>query len=340
MSAAAALILMLNGVQLFLPAPALMLGGKAWAPLRPVAERLGFSVDVLTGGVYADRPGKRIPVTELKLLHGVSYVPVRFFEKLGAAVVFDKAAHVISMTAVFPDTSTSAKAPAPVKSGPVLSFILSDPAPWANREVVLPGEFLGWRANTLWPGLRFGPPVSRSDWVFRADGGAIYCTGQVPAKPLQDVGLRLTLTGTVRLTKKGWPYLEVSSCARAEAKDALCCYVTTDRTSYFSTQIPRAHLLVRNDGPTPLSFTFPTARLYDFVLRDAEGHALWRWSHDQAAAQVITTRTFAPHEATEFAEDLPLPAIEGLTPGVYYVSAEVVGVAQSFAEPIEVQAPQ
>jgi hypothetical protein len=341
MTATAAVILMLNGVQLFLPAPALMLGGKAWAPLRPVAQRLGFSIDLLSGNrVFADRAGKHIPVTDQKRLHGTTYVPVRFFEKLGAAVTFDAAAHLVSLAAVFPESSPPAKAPAAIKSGPLLSFIISDPAPWANREVVLPGEFLGWRASPLWPALRFGPPVSRSDWVFRADGGAIYCTGQVPAKPLQDVGLRLQITATVRLAKKGWPYLDVASCSRAEAKESLCCYVTTDRTTYTAGQTPRAHLLVRNDGATPLSFTFPTPQLYDFVLRDAEGKIVWRWSHDRVFAQALSPHTFAPHEAMEFAEDIPLSAIDGITPGTYYVSAELVTVTQSFWEPIEVQPPQ
>ncbi len=341
MTTTAALILMLNGVQLFLPAPALLLGGKAWAPLRPVAERLGFTLAVRDADhIFAVRAGKQLPVPELKRLQGVTYVPVRFFEKLGASVAFDAPARTVSMTAVFPEELSPAGVPVPLKSGPVLSFIVADPAPWADRQVVLNGEFLGWRANTLWPALRFGPPVSRSDWVFRADGGAIYCTGQIPGTPVQDVGLRLQVTATVRLTKKGWPYLEVASCVRAEAREALCCYVTTDRTSYAPAQTPRLHLFVRNDGAAPLALTFPTSQLYDFVLRDAGGKTLWRWSHDRVFTQAVTPRTFAPHEAAEFAQDLPSAALEGLAPGVYYLSAELVGVAHSFDEPIEVQAPQ
>jgi hypothetical protein len=344
MSVAGALILMLNGVQIFMPSPALLLDGKAWVPLRAVAERLGYTIDARPGAhLFAVRPGKQVEVAPSRRVGGATYVPVRFFEKLGAAVAYDKATRVINMQAVFPEEARPAaggKPPKALKSGPLLSFIVTDPAPWANRQVVLRGEFLGWRANTLWPALRFGPPVSRSDWVLRAEGGAIYCTGKLPGRAIEDRGLRLEVSATVRLTKKGWPYLEVASASPIKGMDGLCCYVVTDHSSYALTQSPRVHLFVRNDGDAPVVMSFPTSQLYDFILRDAEGKAIWRWSRDMVFAQVLTDRTFAPHEERDFAETIPLAALEGITPGVYYVSAELPKVARSFQEPIEVEAPK
>lgn len=338
-SATAAVVLMLNGVQLFLPAPALMIDGRAWAPLRSVAERLGFTLAVPSADhIFAVRHGKRVPVTESKRIKGLTYVPVRFFRKLGAEIRFDPVTHAVTMTAVFPAEASPPKtSPPPARSGPVLSLIVADPALWANRQVVLPGEFLGWRANKLWPALRFGPPVSRSDWVFRTDGGAIYCTGQGPSQPFRQVGLRLEITATVRLALEGWPYLDVASFSRRHGQAALCCYVTTDRNSYARTQTARAHLLVRNDSSEPLDFTQPTSQTHDFSLRDAEGKTLWRWSQGRAFAQTVHHLHLAPGQALEYAEDIPLPAIKGLAAGIYYVSAELSGVAHSFQEPIEVQ---
>jgi hypothetical protein len=51
-----ALVLLLNGVQVTLPQPAVMLGGAAWVPLRPVVERLG-------GQIALAPPGKGLLLT-------------------------------------------------------------------------------------------------------------------------------------------------------------------------------------------------------------------------------------------------------------------------------------
>jgi len=44
MKEVAAVVLLLNGVQVNMPAPALLMDGRAWVPLRAIAERLGYEV--------------------------------------------------------------------------------------------------------------------------------------------------------------------------------------------------------------------------------------------------------------------------------------------------------
>jgi len=68
--------------------------------------------------------------------------------------------------------------------------------------VTIEGKYQGWEGG-------YGsPPVTRSDWLVEDATGWLYVTGK-PAglDPLDDVGRPIKVTGEVRTTEEGEPYL-------------------------------------------------------------------------------------------------------------------------------------
>lgn len=95
----------------------------------------------------------------------------------------------------------------------IVQDILSNPEGYSGQEVVIVGYYRGW--NLL--GEASGQsPVTRSDWVIKDNSGAIYVSaegdwlgdaGFVPGS-LDDTTKVLRVTGVVRLTSTGQPYIE------------------------------------------------------------------------------------------------------------------------------------
>ena len=95
----------------------------------------------------------------------------------------------------------------------IVQDILSNPGKYAGQEVVIVGYYRGW--NLL--GEASGQsPVTRSDWVIKDNSGAIYVSAEgewlggaafVPGS-LDDTTKVLRVTGVVRLTSTGQPYIE------------------------------------------------------------------------------------------------------------------------------------
>lgn len=59
----------------------------------------------------------------------------------------------------------------------------------------------------------------------------------------------------------------------------------------------RLILYVTNNGDEPVDLTFRTSQRFDFVIRDADGVEVWRWSDDMAFLQAISHATLAPGES-------------------------------------------
>jgi hypothetical protein len=94
---------------------------------------------------------------------------------------------------------------APLPSPPAITSIgdiRAAPAAYDGKVVTIEGEYQGWQGG-------FGPPpVTRSDWLVQDASGWLYITGK-PAglDPLADVGQPIKVTGLVRITEDGEPYL-------------------------------------------------------------------------------------------------------------------------------------
>lgn len=332
-----AVVVLLNGVQINMPAPALLLDGRAWVPLRAMAERLGYRVEVSGGGVVVEGKGLRMMPAETHRIGALTYVPARWFEKLGAKVVYNAVARTVSLTAALSGEVESGQEAVP--EAPLIARIIKDPAAWADRTLTIRGECLGWRARSLFPALAFGPPRTRSDWVLRGDGGALYCTGRMPPEMNSKIGQRLDVHGTVRLAGDGWPYLEVVALNRVPGREGLCCCITTDAVTYDPTQAIAMRLLVRNDGDDSLKLQFGSGKTYDFFLRDGAGRVLWRWSDGRVFTMALVERVLSPGESYEAKETLDLSTVSNLGEGIYYLSAELPGITKSYDEPIEVKRP-
>jgi hypothetical protein len=90
----------------------------------------------------------------------------------------------------------------PLSTKATIGDIRATPSAYEGKVVAIEGKYQGWKAG-------FGsPPVTRSDWLVEDATGWLYVTGK-PAglDPLGDVGRSIKVTGLVRITKDGEPYL-------------------------------------------------------------------------------------------------------------------------------------
>lgn len=95
----------------------------------------------------------------------------------------------------------------------VLEAVRADPKGWAGRYIRVVGYYEGW---DLFGSVGTGPAVTRSDWVVRDEGGAIYVhAGGAPVEgldipPSEKVeGVLVRLFAQVRVNDAGQPYLWV-----------------------------------------------------------------------------------------------------------------------------------
>ena len=92
----------------------------------------------------------------------------------------------------------------------VVADILAAPEKYLEQKVTIVGYFRGW---DLFGEAGTGPPVSRSDWVVKDNSGAIYVKAGNkvadldPSSP-EDTSWIVWVTGLVRLTPEGQPYIE------------------------------------------------------------------------------------------------------------------------------------
>jgi hypothetical protein len=106
----------------------------------------------------------------------------------------------------------------------LLGRILESPHEFRGQEVTVVGYYRGW---DLLGEANASPPVTRSDWVMADARGAIYVSAasaalaDLPPGPGSgnDLWRVLRLSGVVRLTAKGQPYLEADQVQFAEADE-------------------------------------------------------------------------------------------------------------------------
>lgn len=113
--------------------------------------------------------------------------------------------------------ATPSPTPMPTMTTPaftqIAKDILADPMEFEGFPVTLVGYYRGW---DLLGEAGNGPPVTRSDWVIRDDSGAIYVQaglaveGDINLNPgsMTDTEKVLRVTGVVRVTGEGQPYIE------------------------------------------------------------------------------------------------------------------------------------
>ena len=105
------------------------------------------------------------------------------------------------------EIGAAAPAPVPVTVREAVSHVDE----LLNRRVAIAAMYRGWRPDTSDPNCKDGPPVTRSDWAISDYTGCMYVTGPISLDPVRDVGVSVTVIGTLQKTSKGQVYLKLES---------------------------------------------------------------------------------------------------------------------------------
>ena len=85
-------------------------------------------------------------------------------------------------------------------------------------------------------------------------------------------------------------------------------------------------LLIKNTSAQPVTLQFSTAQQYDFIIRDAQGAVVKRWSEGRAFADAAQTLTLKAGEEKSFGERLSLGAVAKPLPVGKYTLEAVLAV--------------
>jgi hypothetical protein len=212
MKAAVALVLLLNGVQVHLGAPALRVDGMASVPLRPICECVGLSVQatsdssaVVVSGPRGQqwRVGLREHLTTARSLSGtkldgVVYVPARALaEALGGSCRWDGAALLL-------DLQIPWQGGAPAVS---LARLRGDALAWRGRVVEVTGRAQrGWATSGASSWDASGPTE-----LDLGDGGRLLRVARPAGIELAaPPGERVTARGRAGLLSDGTPWVQAS----------------------------------------------------------------------------------------------------------------------------------
>jgi len=236
---AAAVILLLNGLQIALPRPAFIQDGRAWVPARAVLQAAGYQVQLAADGTTLDlqRPGQAATVhlhtgrivvgRDTKTLEppprniqGALYLPAAIFPIIGMKMQWDAEAKALRL-------NTAQEVPTPV----TIRELKDDPFRYLGRTVKLAAECTGTPHRT---GSR---QVCAGRWLVRGKYDAISCElvqGQSASTlpPALPHGYRLDIVATVRMYKDASLYLDIIELHEATGIGALTITITTDRAVY------------------------------------------------------------------------------------------------------------
>lgn len=328
-----AVILFVNGVQISIPAPAIVEGDTTWVPLRSVFQELGWSVgwDGATKSVKVTAPNhpdilirmgdpqvrvgqETIELDAAPRRRGpVTYIPASLLRTaLGAELKWDNEQKALYMNA------PPVNEPGPVK----IEQITNNPPDWVNKKVVVSGEYTGWHPSRFDPATSHGPPVTRSDWTIHDDTGSIYCSARraseyewpISLRPYEDWGRRIQVTGVVRLAQRGFPYLEPVEITAITGLPGLTCYLSTDRGRYQPGQTVVMKMTVANPFDESMTLQFTSGQTYDFIIRDGTGQKVWQWSDDRVFTMALQQRELAAGESYEVSTRWTVPEGETKLP--------------------------
>ncbi len=128
----------------------------------------------------------------------------------------------------------AAPSPPPLAK-PSIGDIRGAPTAYEGKVITIEGKYQGWKAG-------FGsPPVTRSDWLVQDATGWLYVTGK-PAglDPLGDIERPIKVTGLVKITKDGEPYLYAQKIEiKAEKASALLLLQVDLKEKQFAAPTPQ-----------------------------------------------------------------------------------------------------
>lgn len=236
-SGAVAVIVLLNGLQIGLPAPAFVQQGRTWFPARAVLTAAGIPVtheparDRVTIGedarltvnlpdltVQSAAETAELSPTPARRMDGRLYLPASVLEPLGLGVAWDNATKTLSIT-------SRSSPPQPLS----ISEILDAPIRHLGSRLITTGEHC-----RLWT----RPPVTadiRAFWRLQGPSESIPYTrsdgADVQTGPLQE-GRRIAVTGRLRMSRAGLVYLVADRITPIGGPAALSVSIGAARKTY------------------------------------------------------------------------------------------------------------
>lgn len=231
MTAAAAVVLLLNGVQIWMPRPAVVLGGTAWVPARAVCAQRGVNVTLAgTAGhkrLVLEVAGKptTFPLSptpapgSATLLSGTAYLPARALTAaLHGVLRWDPTARTLHLWLPWGG------------NGPELAQttdLVRHGLAWRDHQVELTGRVVGrWRSDQ---------PLADDAFLLRAGAADISCGTQefaeaVPtATALSQIGQSARVTGTATLDPSGLPVVKTLAVSVPDPRSPLTLWVSAER---------------------------------------------------------------------------------------------------------------
>ncbi|MFO7947728.1 MAG: stalk domain-containing protein [Armatimonadota bacterium] len=234
---ALAVILLLNGVQIGLPAPAFVQDGRTWYPARAVLTTAGFDVTYEEAGhrvvVGRSKPLFSVDMESLRITadadtslnsvqarrsDGVLFLPVQTLCAIGLQVRWDNENKLL-------DLQSPQNAPASLS----IRDVLKNPLKWLSRSIRLHGEYVGLE------GVMSSSDRARTLWRLRGEDNSILCA-DTPAAGLRRMPLqpfeRVVVTGHLRMMTDATVYLDVEQRKPAQGPASVGVTMVTDRERY------------------------------------------------------------------------------------------------------------
>jgi hypothetical protein len=107
------------------------------------------------------------------------------------------------------------------------------------------------------------------------------------------LGALLLIVGLVEGWQRPLTYLDSKVEVRSDMSD-LSLLLRTNKMVYAEGEPLELTLEVVNRSPRPVTLQFRDSQRYDFLIRNAQGEEVWRWSADQMFAQILGQETLSP----------------------------------------------
>jgi hypothetical protein len=92
-----------------------------------------------------------------------------------------------------------------------------------------------------------------------------------------------------------WPLSRLDSGVEMRSeRSALILLLTASKAVYAEGEPVELTLQVVNRGPRPVTLQFRDSQRYDFLIRNAQGQEVWRWSANQMFAHMLGQETLSP----------------------------------------------
>jgi hypothetical protein len=92
-----------------------------------------------------------------------------------------------------------------------------------------------------------------------------------------------------------WPLSRLDSGVEMHSERSdLILLLTANKAVYAEGEPVELTLQVVNRGPQPVTLQFRDSQRYDFLIQNAQGQEVWRWSANQMFARMLGQETLSP----------------------------------------------